>query len=301
MNRVNVDVLCVGHACYDITFSVGHHPDSNEKMMAEKSYNFGGGPAANAAVTVSRLGGKAAFCGYLGNDMYGNHHFDELQQEGVITDYMVRGEDATPYSTVLVKPGGKRSIVNFRTKMYHLDENHHDFSNVEFNTLLLDGHEPYIAQPLLQRAKNEKIPVILDAGSAHEGTLNLMHEVDYLVTSEDFALQYTGNNDDYQALKQLYKPGICVIITLGSAGLIWKNDDGEGTLPAFTVPVLDTTGCGDTFHGAFAYGLAKGMQWIELLEFSSAAAALCATRFGGRSGIPTGTEVRNFLQDKNNH
>jgi sulfofructose kinase len=296
MRPKNVDVLCVGHACYDIIFTVSHHPGVNEKMLATKAFNFGGGPAANAAVAVARLGGKSAFTGYLGQDMYGDHHLHELQAEGVLSEFIVRGEDVTPYSTILVKPDGSRSVVNYRNKMYHLEENHLDFGTLSFKTLLLDGHEPYIAQPLLQRAKTEKIPAVLDAGSVHLGSLNLMHQVDYLVASEDFALHYTGKKDAYQALNQLYKPGLSVVITLGSQGLIWKYDQGEGSLPTFKVRVVDTTGCGDTFHGAFALGIAQGMAWQELLRYATAASALCATRYGARPGIPTGVEVSRFLQ-----
>jgi sulfofructose kinase len=301
MSPKNVDVLCVGHACYDIIFAVKHHPDTNEKMLADKSFNFGGGPAANAAVAVARLGGASAFTGYLGRDMHGDHHLQELQAEGVLTEFIERGDDATPFSAILVKPDGSRSVVNYRNKMYHLNENHFNFSTLNFKTLLLDGHEPYIAQPLLQRAKAETIPVVLDAGSVHVGSLDLMHQADYLVASKDFALQYTGKNSGSDALPQLYQTGLTVVITLGPNGLIWKNDTGEGVLPAFKIQSVDTTGCGDTFHGAFAYGIAQGMSWQELLRYASAAAALCATKYGARPGIPTAKEVAHFLQENDNH
>jgi sulfofructose kinase len=66
-------------------------------------------------------------------------------------------------------------------------------------------------------------------------------------------------------------------------------------LPAYQVDVVDTTGCGDTFHGAFALALARKQSVIEAARFASAAAALCATQLGGRAGIPTSEQLEQFL------
>jgi sulfofructose kinase len=77
--------------------------------------------------------------------------------------------------------------------------------------------------------------------------------------------------------------------------LIWQQADETGALPAFPVPVVDTTGAGDTFHGALAAGVAAGMAWEELLRYAAAAGALCCTRHGARLGIPTAAEVQALL------
>ncbi|MEY3879642.1 MAG: hypothetical protein RIQ94_437, partial [Pseudomonadota bacterium] len=82
---MNIDVLCVGHASYDLVFSVDHHPTADEKIVAEDFLGCGGGPTANAAVTVARLGFKSAFAGYLGQDIYGEKHYQELLESGVNT------------------------------------------------------------------------------------------------------------------------------------------------------------------------------------------------------------------------
>ena len=88
---LNVDVLCVGHASYDLVFSVAHHPSADEKIVADGLLSCGGGPAANAAVCVARLGFTSAFAGYLGRDLYGDNHFQELNDEGVNTQLIIRG------------------------------------------------------------------------------------------------------------------------------------------------------------------------------------------------------------------
>jgi sulfofructose kinase len=83
---------------------------------------------------------------------------------------------------------------------------------------------------------------------------------------------------------------------LGEAGLVWENEDGSGSLPAFSIDAVDTTGAGDAFHGAFAAGLAYGKPWKDLLIYASAVAAQCCTKYGARPAIPTAQDLAAFLK-----
>ena len=139
--KTNVDVLCVGHACYDLVFGVDHHPDADEKTFAEKLISCGGGPAANAAVTVSRLGLKSAFAGYLGSDFFGQQHLEEFGRAEVNTDLIVRGNSPTPLSAILVKPDGRRTVVNYKGATAALAADSIDFSKCRPRVILFDGHE----------------------------------------------------------------------------------------------------------------------------------------------------------------
>ena len=111
VNAPAVDVLCVGYACVDLNFSAAHHPAADEKLRAQTLHSCGGGPAANAAVAIARLGGRARFCGYLGNDAFGDAHLRELDQAGVATDALQRGAASTPVAAVTIKPDGTRSVI----------------------------------------------------------------------------------------------------------------------------------------------------------------------------------------------
>lgn len=284
-NLIEVDVLCVGHASYDLVFSVPHHPGGDEKMVADSFISCGGGPAANAAVMVARLGLKSAFVGYLGHDLYGEMHRQELIDNKVAVDKVVRGTSPTPLSTVLVKPDGKRALINYKGHTKPLLEDAVDFSAIKAKVILFDGHEPHLSKPLARLAKAQGIPTVLDAGSVHEGTLALMGMVDYLVCSEKFALQLAG--DKSTALSRLAEISPNVVITLGERGLIWQQGENRGNLPAFSVNAVDTTGAGDAFHGAFAAAVALGIAWDEVLRYASAAGALCCTKTGARLGLPT--------------
>ena len=280
----DIDVLCVGHASYDLIFSVSRHPCADEKIVADSLLSCGGGPAANAAVCVTRLGLTAAFSGYLGCDIYGDKHFQELNDEGVNTQLIIRGTSPTPLSTILVKPDGKRCLINYKGETQALSANALSFSKITAKILMFDGHEPLISLPLAENARQNKIPTILDAGSVHEGTLTLINHVDYLVCSEKFAVEYAGN--ERKALSRLAEISPVVVITLGEKGLIWQRGSEQGALPAYPVSAIDTTGAGDAFHGAFAAGLAAGMEWRTLLRYASAAGALCCTQMGARFGLP---------------
>ncbi len=292
---LKVDVLCIGHACYDLTFSIKSHPQSDEKIFADNLLECGGGPAANAAIAVSRLGLTAAFSGYLGQDLYGEMHYQEFSNENIDTHLLTRGSSPTPLSTVLVKPDGKRALINYKGSTTPLRTKAVDFSSIKPKVVLFDGHEPSISLDMLEQAQHYKIPTVLDAGSMHTGTEKLWNKVDYLVASEKFALQFA--NDVQSALTTLAKESPAVVITLGDKGLIWKTNDQIGSLAAFPTKALDTTGAGDAFHGAFAAGLAADMAWSELLLYSSAAGSLCCTKTGARQGLPSKKQVSEFLNN----
>ena len=290
-----IDVLCVGASTYDLIYSVDRHPQPDEKIRANSFVGCGGGPAANAAVTVARLGLQAAFVGYLGNDIFGNAHLDELRKAGVHTGLVAKGEHSSALSVVMVKPDGSRALVNYRKPESFLTAGSVDFSIVDTRVILFDGHEPYISPALARAARQRNIITVLDAGSIHSGTVELASLVDYLVCSEKFGLDFTGESTEDKALEKLgaYAPN--VIITLGDRGLVWKNSSGSGRQEAYKVKAVDTTGAGDVFHGALAVCLAQKKEWLESLAYASASGALCCTKIGARLGIPSKEEVEAFL------
>ena len=288
-----LDLLCIGHASFDITMATAAHPGPDEKLFADSMMLSGGGPAANAAVCVRRLGGKAGFCGYLGNDLFGDLHIRELESEGVDCSLLVRGSGPSPVSQILAKPDGTRSLVNFKGNAPWLAANAVSIPTPP-KVILFDGHEPLLSVHLCHWAAEQGIPTVLDAGSLHRGTEELAGMVDYLVASEKFARQWCDTVDMTRALDELAAISENVIITVGERGLIWARERGRGMLPAFKVEAIDSTGAGDGFHGAFAYGLSLDMAWEELLRYASAVGALTCTRLGARPALPEAIDVMRF-------
>jgi len=291
-----MDVLCIGHAAFDVTMSASHHPAADEKIQADAMQLAGGGPAANAAVQVARLGGCAAFCGYLGHDLFGQAHVDELMAEGVDVSLLVRGTYPSPVSQVLAKPDGLRSVVTFKRDTPWLLHDAIDFSALQAKAVLFDGHEPRVSEAAIAWARANHIPTIIDAGSLHRGTELLAGQVDYLVTSAKFARQFAGMDDMQQALQLLSQKHRQVVITLGKDGLIWARDGQRGSLSALPVKAVDSTGAGDSFHGAFALAVARQMGWADTLRFAAAAGALTCTRLGARAALPDAAVVNELIQ-----
>jgi len=298
-----VDVLCVGHAAYDLVFSVDRQPGPDEKMFARGFFSCGGGPAANAAVAAARLGYSTAFAGYLGDDPYGQMHMREFEAEGVCTDFIVRGSDPTPLSVILVKPDGKRSVVNCSADTKKLRKMNGKLSQCRPRVVLFDGHEPYVSLDLMDEAREYGTCSVLDAGSVHYGTRELLGRVDYVVASETFSRDYTGEEDPERAAAALGQHCPNVVITRGEKGLVWKTEKESGALDAYGITAVDTTGAGDAFHGAFAACLAGGKSLGEALRYASAVGALSCRNYGGRSALPRSDEVEQLLNgdpgDKN--
>jgi sulfofructose kinase len=290
-----IDVLCVGAGTYDLVYSVDRHPEADEKIRATSFIGCGGGPAANGAVTVAHFGLESAFVGYLGYDIFGTAHFDELQQAGVITDHVARGDYSSALSVVIVKPDGSRALVNYRKAESFLAAGAVDFSTIDTKVILFDGHEPHISPSLARSARQRDIITVLDAGSIHKGTEELAGLVDYLVCSERFGFDFSGEASEDKAVEKLSSYAPNVIITLGDRGLVWKNPGGAGRMKAYKVKTADTTGAGDVFHGVLSACLAQKRAWPDSLRYASAAGALCCAKIGARLGIPTKQEIDEFL------
>ena len=287
-----LDVFCLGHASYDQVMSIGHHPSADEKLFASKLITCGGGPAANAAICVARLGLRAGFCGYLGLDNYGEAHFKEFTQEGVNTSLLIRGVNPTPLSVVLVKPSGERTLVNYKGNTQALMPDAVEFNQINTRIVLVDGHEPALSAKFL--SQHPDTPSVLDAGSLHAGTELLMTKVSDLVCSEKFAIQYGGSVT--QAIDKLAMIHPKVVITMGEKGLLWRRGHEQGHLSAPKVKAIDTTGAGDAFHGAYAAALAMNMNWLDTLQFASIAGALACCQLGARTSIATHSQHLDLLK-----
>jgi len=121
------------------------------------------------------------------------------------------------------------------------------------------------------------------------------------LVNSSFAQNFTKEKDYFKAAKKLFSQGPeIVVITLGEKGCLYKSCKETFTKPAFKVKVVDTTGAGDVFHGAFIYGLLKGWKLEKIAEFSNAVSAIKCTKLGGRAGIPTLKEVNELLAHRVN-
>ena len=174
-------------------------------------------------------------------------------------------------------------------------------NHIDHAVLVFDGHELPAALAALEAFPNAIS--ILDAGSWREGTAKLAELVDYLVTSEPFAMRASavanlGSNeaqrDCVRELRDRF--GAITIVTLGENGLVADDGSGFRHFPAYPAEAVDTTAAGDIFHGALVYAIASKIAFDESLRFAAMAASLSVRVAGGRGSIPTLDQVKEALR-----
>jgi len=139
--------------------------------------------------------------------------------------------------------------------------------------------------------------VVLDANRLRPRLDELLPSVDILITNASFPHAYTGQQDLAAAAHELKSTGAHTIVTtLGENGCACFTAESTLHVPGFAVAVVDTTGAGDAFHGAFIYGLLHGWDLQATATFANAVAAMNCTALGGRSALPRFQEVEAFLQ-----
>lgn len=299
MDRI-FDVVGVGYTAYDYLGIVPHLPKPDTKLEVRQLLEQGGGPVSTALVTVARLGKTAALIAKIGGDTRGRLMLDDLKRENVDTSgVVVSPEHHSQFAFIMVEPGkGHRTILWGRAGLPNLAEGEIDIDLVRSARLLhVDNHEIPGAIQAARAAKAEGIPILLDAGTPDDRIEELLSLVDFAVASQSFPEKLTGHGDRLRALQAIrdYGPKVAAM-TLGPDGAVAVTEGGVFHSPGFPVTVVDTTGAGDVFHGAFAYGIIEGWAIPEILRFSNAVAAMKCGSLGGRTGIPSRSEVEAFLK-----
>ena len=300
---MNYDVVGLGQCCVDYLGVVGQYPNINEKEEVKDLTIQGGGPVATAMVTLSRLGARTAFIGKISDDYFGDLIKESLSSEFVNIDNIVveKGKISQFAFIAIEKETAKRTIFWSKATVTPLRPDEVNRNLISTTRVLhLDGLMKESSLEAAKYARNAGVTVVVDAGNMREGSFELMKMSDYFIASEDFARQYyNGNNPKAAALELLELGAKSVIITLGEKGSISVSKKSYFYQPAFKVKAVDTTGCGDVFHGAFIFGVLQRWDLNNTMRFASATAALKCRNVGGRTAIPDLREVEVFLEEEN--
>ena len=292
-------VTCVGIAVMDHVFSVAEMPDRPSKTFATGFAEVGGGPAANAAVTVARLGGRAALWARVGDDPVGRRICDELAGHGVAVDQVRTIPGArSGLSAVLLDAIGERMIVNYADPELDTDPSWLPLADLSGSrAVLADMRWPGAATRVLTAARRHGLPGVLDADRVPEGTDRSAYRVaSHIVFSQPGLAQAAGDGDLEHGLRVMAaETGTWVGVTAGGDGVLWLDNHVLRHQPAFPVDPVDTLGAGDVFHGAFALALAEGRDAGQACRFAAAAAAVKCGRHGTRAGYPTRGDLETLI------
>ncbi|WED29487.1 PfkB family carbohydrate kinase [Vibrio sp. DW001] len=283
-------IACLGITVLDRVQRVKELPTSGGKFVATDYFEIGGGPAATAAVAVAKLGHEVDFIGRVGGDSVAKTMLEELAGYGVnVTKSIHIPSASSAFSAVLVDDEGERMIINYQDKS--LSRDIEPLKSVDFSTystILCDVRWPEGAKYALEQARKYRIPSVLDADLSPDSISELVELADHVAFSQPGLAKFTETDDPIQGLKTAQKRTKGkVYVTVGAEGCYWLEDGELKHQKGKVVDVVDTTGAGDVFHGAFAVAVSEQMESRQSVVFSNTVAALKCTKLGGREGIPS--------------
>ena len=295
-------IVGIGANVFDTLYTINTYPKEDTKTKAVSSKTAGGGPVATGLVTAKKLGEQTAYIRVLSDDNSGVYLKNDFIKYGVETDYIDIKSGYRSFASVLwlCEDTATRTCVFDKGNLPPLKLSVEQKKTVaSAKILMVDGNELDAAIEAAKIARTNGVKVLYDCGGLYEGVQELLKLTDIMIPSEEFALAVTGCKTAKDAAKKLYEtysPEV-VVITCGKLGGILYDGKKILSYPAYPAKVVDSNGAGDVFHGAFAAGMAKGLDFLKCCNFSSAVSAIKCTGVGARESVPDFETVKNFLKE----
>jgi sulfofructose kinase len=293
-----LDLVGFGQNSVDHLCQVRRYPPAGSKTDAVAYHLLPGGQVATAVLAAHRCGLRACYVGAVGDDDLGRRACQVLRDDGVRLELKVIRGARTQFAMVIVDDSGERTIVeNYDPRTVLLADDLRPEIFRSTRALHLDITDVPAAIRAARWAREAGALVSLDIDRMLPGTEELLGLCDLLVASEGLPAML-GSPDPRLALFTLrrYCPGL-VCITLGERGCVALDESEAIRVPAFKVPVVDTTGCGDVFRGVLLWCVLGGWPLERGLRHAAAAAAIQAGALGAQSGVPTLAQVEAFLRE----
>ncbi len=295
-------IVVVGSTNTDMMVKTSRLPAPGETILGGQFLMNAGGKGANQAVAAARLGGAVTFVAKTGNDVFGKAAVQSFKEEGIDTTYITADSqqpsgvalitvDEKGENCIVVAPGANASLSNTDVKLAA--------KTIQAATSMLLQLEVPLAVVLsaAEMAAAQGVRTILNPAPACLLPDELWRCITVLTPNEKEAELLSGITiSDVEtagkAAAALREKGVAsVIITLGAAGALVCDDEGQTLVPAPEVTAVDTTAAGDVFNGALAVALAEGSTLHNATAFAVKAAALSVTRMGAQASAPYRNEV----------
>ena len=297
-------IIAYGVPYMDFLVGIDHLPTKKDEgaHIVQTSWQ-GGGKVATALSAIGQLGGTAAMIGVIGADTYGDFLLEDFDYYNVDRSHMIRdGKNA--FSVVLSDPVTKgRNIIGRRTtsRPYTVDDIPVDFVK-QYDILHLERGDE-VSRKLAEIMHENGGLVAVDADTYNDQLQGMIGDIDIFIGSEFYynALFGEGASADLDKaeanMRTLLEKGPSIVVfTFGEYGSAVATKDGYRLVPGFNVDVVDTVGAGDTYHGAYLFAIAKGMDPFESARFANAVAAIKCTGIGGRSAQPSYEMTMDFIK-----
>lgn len=292
----SIQAVCVGVITIDTIALVDKYPSADERVIAQEIARAGGGPAAVAAVALSRLGVKSAIVGTIGDDPDGKEVLRIFEKEGVDTSGISIGSSATSGSVIVASKEHSSRAISTRQPMVQSPINEAAKKLIAQAQWVHVDHLGITRLIELGISRGNGPLISFDAGYGVE-TFDPIGVDLFVPTDRQMALRYPGIDLAVALENDSMKAGNTVVATQGSAGSAgFSPETGLVTAPGFAVDVKSTLGAGDVFHGALVAQLIHGFALQEAMIRANAVAALSCTGLDGQSKIPTTTELDAYLE-----
>ena len=276
-------IAVVGSINADLVVQMPKLPGRGETVSSAEPAWFPGGKGANQAVAAARMGGDVSMFGAVGTDEPGQMCLTALAQSGVVVDSVQKVSSPTSTALVMVEHSGENQIV--------VADGANQFASFDSNAIA--SADAVIVQfeipesVIVEVGKTANGIFCVNAAPVREISDELSSLIDVLIVNEH---EFT----------QLGKPSSgLVIVTAGAAEVVaYENGEVVAKSQPPKVDAIDTVGAGDTFVGAFVVAYASGKSVADSLDVACAASALSTLKLGAQSGMPTASEVAEFLTSK---
>ena len=290
----------------DLCFIGDRIPSKGQTILGKKHLVGPGGKGSNQAIAAGRLNGEVSFITKVGKDSHSEMAFNLYKDAGVKTHSIIQDEKLfTGVAGIMIDKDGNNAINVISGAAEHLvaEDIDNKIETIKNSEIFLTQMETpdEITIYALKKAKEHKCITILNPAPARKIDEDNFKLIDFFTPNETEAEFYLNKNiktdtDIKNAANEFLKKGIKnVIITLGEKGIYFANRDENFFLEAYKLKqaVIDTTGAGDAFNGAFAVGLANDLDTKDALTFANKVAGISTTRLGAAASMPFAKELEN--------
>ncbi len=293
-----LDIVGIGVCTVDHLMTVPHMPGNNVNMKAFSYLRQPGGLASCALVAAARLGARCKIIALVGADADGQYIRDELTSEGVDTSQLIaRAGGESHVSLILVdERSGDRSIMTRPPTGQPIAASEITRADITAAKVLFIDDVTELTLQAARWARDANMHVVLDPARPYAVIKEILPYVDVPIVPEQWAQAWLPGCPAEAVAAALYEGGASIaVVTLGARGSVLVWEGGMKRIPAFAVDVVDTTGAGDAYHGAFMAALLEDWGAPRMARFAAAVGSLNCRAMGGRAALPTRQEVAALL------
>jgi len=295
MEGIMNKIVVVGSINVDLVFTSDIRPKAGETVLGNDFKIIAGGKGANQAVAASKLGADVTMIGCVGDDANGQFSLDNFSSVNVNTSCINKINNIPTGVANIIVAENDNSIIVIAGANYKVDKSLIDNYKTEIlnaDIVLLQLEIPMdVVEYTLNLCYENNIKTVLNPAPAVLLSKNMIEKATYITPNEHECRIILGADKDTNIKDIIKEFPNKLMITMGEKGVMYFDGQDIITVPAYKVEVVDTTGAGDTFNGAFARAIVNGLELKDAINFANKASSKSVTKLGAQAGMPTLDEL----------